>query len=152
MDQEQIMKFQILQEEAQQLNQQLQMIEQNIQEISDIESSLNELEKNETKEVLANLGKKIFIPVEIKEKNLVVEVGNKKFVKKSIGETKNLILEQISRLNIAKTQINERLESLQSEAETLIIDIENNREKRETKIKKHDKNCNDENCSCNHEH
>jgi prefoldin alpha subunit len=150
MDQEQIMKFQVIQEEAQQLNQQMQLIEQNIQEIAEIESSLDELEKKETKEILANLGKKIFVPVEIKDRNLIVEVGNRKFVKKSIGETKELILEQINKLNIAKNQINERLESLQCEAESLVMEIEKSQEERETKLKRHNHKCDDPDCK--HEH
>ena len=59
MDQEQIMQFQMLQEEANKLNEQLQMIEGNLSEIREIKQGLEEIEKPGTKEILANLGKKI---------------------------------------------------------------------------------------------
>ena len=85
------------------------------------------IEKKETKEILANIGKKIYIPVEIKDKNLIIEVGNKKFVKKSISETKELIEEQIIKLNSARQEITERFEQLQEEAGKLMMDIENSK-------------------------
>jgi prefoldin alpha subunit len=137
MNQEQLMKFQMIEQEAQQLNQQLQLIEQNISEIFEIKTSLEEIEKKESKEILANLGKKIYIPVEIKEKHLIVEVGNKKLVKKSFSETKELVSEQLNKLDQAKMHISNRLESLQSEAERLMLEMEKNKGEREMKIKKH---------------
>jgi prefoldin alpha subunit len=154
MDSEQIMKFQVLQEEAQKLSQQNQLIEQNISEIIEIESSLDELEKNESNELLANLGKKIYIPVEIKEKFLIVEIGNKNYVKKSFSDTKEIISEQLMKLNFAKDQIDQRLEVLQKEAELLMLDIEKEQNKRETKIKKHshEKDCKNDVCDCKDHH
>jgi prefoldin alpha subunit len=127
MNQEQIMQFQMLEQEANKLSQQLQMIEGNITEINDIKEGLVEIEKNETKEILANIGKKIFIPVEIKDKNLIIEVGNKKFVKKSIGETKELIEDQLLKLENAKAEITEKLDSLQEEANMLMIQLQEGR-------------------------
>lgn len=141
MNQEHLMKFQMLQEEASQLNQQVQLVEQNIGEISEIKESLEELENKETKELLANLGKKIYIPVEIKEKYLIVEVGNKKLVKKSFSETKELISEQLKKLNTARSQISERLESLQGEAENIMMEIEKARGESKIKNHKHGPNC-----------
>lgn len=129
MKQEQIIQFQLLEQEANQLNQQLQLIEQNISEIQELKSSLNEIEKKETNEILVNIGKKIYIPVEIKDKKLIVEVGNKKFVKKAIPETKELIEEQINRLGSARMQIAEKLDMLQGEAETLMKMMEKEGEK-----------------------
>lgn len=120
MNQEQIIKMQMIEQEAGQLNQQMQMIEQNISEMQNIELSLEEIDKKETKEILANLGKNIYLPVEIKDRNLIVEIGNKKFVKKSIEDTKDLIQRQMVKLVTAKGEISQRLESLQKEVETLM--------------------------------
>ncbi len=124
MNQEQIMQFQLLEQEANKLSQQMQLVENNLNEILEIKSGLEEIDKKETKEILANIGKKIYIPVEIKEKNLIIEVGNKKFLKKTIPETRELIEEQIVKLDSAKQQINERLEELQEDAGKLMIQIE----------------------------
>ena len=130
MEQQQIMQMQMFEQEAQQLNQQLQLIEQNISEMQDLELSLDEIDKKENNEILANLGKGIYIPVEIKDKKLIVEVGNKNFVKKTISETKDIIKEQLIKLVGAKSQISERLESLQSEIETLMKNFEKEKKKK----------------------
>jgi len=114
----------MLEQEANQLSQQLEMIENNLREIEGIKNGLDEIEKKETKEIMANIGKKIYIPVEIKEKNLIIEVGTKKFIKKSIPETKKLISEQIIKLDSAKKEISQRLEQLQEEAGRLMMQIE----------------------------
>jgi len=106
------------------LNQQLQMIEQSVVEMQDLELSLVDLEKDESKDILANLGKGIYIPVEIKDKKLIVEVGKKNFVKKTIPETKDLITEQLTKLVAAKSQTLERLESLQKEIQQIMTRIQ----------------------------
>lgn len=153
MDQQYMMQFQMLQEEAQRLNSQMQMIEQNISEIGEIKESLDEIGKSEKQEILANLGKKIFLPVEVKEKYLIVDVGNKKFVKKTISETNSLINSQLEKLNIARMQITERLEALQKEAEIIMKGLQNVNSEGDKKSV--DKNKKDDDCDdpdCDHKH
>ena len=120
MDQEKIIQIQGLEQEFNQLNQQLQLIEQNILEIQELHRCLDEIEKSDEKEMLANLGKGIYIPVEIKDKKLTVEVGDKNFVRKSIPDTKKIIEEQNEKLVLSKKDAEERLMQLQSEIECLL--------------------------------
>ncbi len=115
MNQEQLIQLQVIEQEAQQLEQQLQLIEQSLIEMQNLSSSLDELEKTDKKEILANIGRGIYIPAEIKSKTLTVEVGNKVFVKKSIPETKEIIEEQVQKLGSAKEQISDRIEDLRNE-------------------------------------
>ena len=124
MKQEQIIQIQMFEQESQQLNQQLQLIEQNKSEMQELGLSLDEIEKKENNEILANIGKGIYLPVEIKDKKLIVEVGNKTFIKKSIPQTKEIIKEQLERLAIGKSQISERLEVLQIEIEELMKKVD----------------------------
>jgi len=124
MKQEQIIQIQMMEQEVNQLNQQLQLIEQNIKEMNELLESLEEIGNEENKDILANLGKRIFIPVEIKDKNLIVEVGKGNFVKKSVPETKEVIEREVSKLIDGKNQIMERLTSLQIEMNNLIMQIE----------------------------
>ena len=120
----------MIEQEANQLNEQVRLIEQNIREMAELKESLEEIEKlKKGDEILANLGKRIFIPVEIKDKNLIVDVGNRKFVKKSVLETGRIIDEQIEDLMNARGQIAERLEDLQEEMKNLIDDIQNEEKK-----------------------
>jgi|TARA_B100002003_G_C13652637_1_gene331942 prefoldin alpha subunit len=136
MDQQQIIQIQMFEQEAQQLNQQLQLIEQNVSEMQDLELSLDEIEKKENNEILANLGKGIYIPVEIKDKKLIVEVGNKNFIKKTIPEAKEIIREQLVKLISAKSQISERLNALQSEIGKMMEGVEKESKKEDKKEKK----------------
>jgi len=142
MDQEQFMQLQMIEQEVNQLNSQTELIEQNLNEIQELKVALEEIDKKETKEILVNLGKRIYIPVEIKEKSLTVEVGNKNFVKKSISETRDLIDEQIKKLLGARAQIVERLHELEISMSELIIEANQNTGDN----KNHD--CGDENCEC----
>ena len=120
MENEQLIQLQVIEQEAQQLEQQLQLIEQSLIEMQNLSSSLDELEKTDKKEILANIGRGIYIPAEIKDKNLTVEVGNKVFVKKSIPETKEIIEDQIQRLGSVRKQISNKIEDLRQEVNQLM--------------------------------
>lgn len=134
MNQEQLIQLQVIEQEAQQLEQQSQLVQQNLVEMQNLISSLDELEKTDKKEILASIGRGIYIPAEIKDKTLSVEVGNKIFVKKSISETKKIIEEQINRLDEARQQIEEKIEELRIEVNQVMKSEES--EEKEEKIKK----------------
>ncbi len=120
MDQEQIIQIQMMEQKVNQFNYQLELIDQNLVELEDLSLSLNEIGKKETKNILANLGKKIYLPVEISDKRLLVEVGNKHFVKKSVDETLKIVYGQTQKLIAAKAEILNRLEDLNNEIENLM--------------------------------
>ncbi|MAG02411.1 hypothetical protein CMI42_03670, partial [Candidatus Pacearchaeota archaeon] len=82
MDQQDIMKIQMMEQEVNQLNEQLKIVEQNVGEMNSLKDSLSEIEGENN--MLANLGKKIYVPVEIKDKKLIVDIGNNVLIKKSI--------------------------------------------------------------------
>lgn len=129
MNQEQIIHIQMLEHEINHLNQQLEIIDQNLSELQELKASLDELSKNETKSILADLGKKIYIPVSIEEKSLFVEVGNKNFVKKNIPETKEVIEDQEKKIIAGKTDILHKLEHLKEEINNLMIEIQKESQK-----------------------
>jgi prefoldin alpha subunit len=120
MNQEQIIQMQVLEQEAEALSQQLQLIEQNLSEINDLGLSLEEIEKKDNKEILVNIGKRIYLPVEIKDNNLFVEIGKGNFIKKTCSETREIIKGQIKKLIIGREEITARLNELQQEANNLM--------------------------------
>jgi prefoldin alpha subunit len=134
MDQQQIMQVQMLEQESNQLNQQMQMLEQNINEMNELKDSLNELENHKEGEMLVNIGKKIYLPVETKPNKLIVEVGRGNLVEKNIPDTKKVIEEQIEKLNMGKAQVQGRLGELQQEMMRMIGEIEN-AQKEESDVK-----------------
>jgi len=122
MDQEQIIKIQMMEQEVNQLNEQLKLIEQNVGEMNELKASLDEIDNK--KEILANLGKRVYVPVEIKDTKLIVEVGKGNFVKKSVPDTKIILDDQIGKLEEGKGQIRGRLGDLQAEMTVLFNELQ----------------------------
>lgn len=135
MRQEHILQIQIMEQEANQLNQQLQLIEQNLSEMQDLRDSLEEIKENNNGEILANLGKKIYLPVKITDKKLIVEVGKGHLVKKTIPETQEVIDNQLKKLISAQIEIKGRLEQLQEQLEAIVEEIQKEQEKEKRKKK-----------------
>ncbi len=119
---EQAIKIQLIEQEANNLNYQLQMIEENIKEVNELIGSLNEIEKG--KNILINLGKKIYLPVEIKDDNLTVDVGKGNFVKKNTPDTIKIAEEQVERLINSRNLIVGKLNELQKDVDSLFLEIE----------------------------
>ncbi len=113
--QELIFKLSMFEQQIQQLQQQLQAIEQAIVEASSLNFGLDELKEAKDKEILAGLGKGIFIRSKISSKDLIVDIGGKNFTTKSIPETQELIKEQIQKLEEIKREIEEQLDKISEE-------------------------------------
>ena len=111
-----------MEQEVNYLNQQLQLIDENIKEMTQISDSLGEIKKGN--EILSNLGKKIYLPVEVKDDKLIVEVGRGNYVKKSISETKAIIEKENSNLMSGKGKIIERLDFLQEEMSKMLMKLQ----------------------------
>jgi len=124
MDQEAIMKIQMMEQETNSLNEQLKSVDHNVMEMNDLKASLEEIETNPNKEIMANLGKRIFIPVEIKDNKLIVEVGKGNFVKKSVPDTKKIVDDESDKLMEAKNQIMGRLDELQNDMNQMIMEFQ----------------------------
>ncbi len=121
---EYIFQLSMLEQEMNSLAEKVQIIDQHILELQGLYFSLQELDKSKEKEILANLGKNIFIKTEIKEKKLLVDVGSKIFVKKEIPETLKIVEEQVSQLENAKNQVMRKLQELKIQVDNIIEQAE----------------------------
>jgi len=124
LNQETLMKANFLQKEAQEMEQRLEMVEQQIQEYESFDLSLKELSKSNEKEILSSLGKGVHIPAQLKSKELFVEVGQGFLVKKKISEVLETIEEQTKRLNEARMQMRTRIEIYNSALQGIVSQIE----------------------------
>ncbi len=105
-EQEKLFRLSMLEQQARQIEQQLQAIEQQIIEMQLLKMNLDELKKSDDKdEVLASIGGNIFIKTSLQSKELFVDVGAKTVVKKSIDEAKELIDKDISRMTETRNKI-----------------------------------------------
>ena len=123
-NQELIFKFNLYEQQIQQLQQQLQAVEQAIVEASSLNFGLDDLKESKDKEILASIGKGMFIKSKIISDDLIVDIGGKNFVKKSIPETQELIKEQIEKLERIKKELEEQLEKISEELTQLYIEAQ----------------------------
>jgi len=128
--QELMFKLSMFEQHIQQLQQQLQAVEQGIIEISSLNLGLDELVGGEGKEIIAPIGRGIFAKAKLLSEELIVDVGGKNFVKKSIPETKEIIDKQIKKLEDIHKELNNNLEEV---SEELMRVMEEGREKNKSK-------------------
>jgi prefoldin subunit 5 len=57
--------------------------------------------------------------------DLIVDIGDKKFVKKSVEETQNIIDEQIKKLEEVKAELDERLNEINEELTKVFMEAQN---------------------------
>lgn len=125
-NQEKLMfKFSMIQQQAEQIQQQLQVVEQNMAEISRINLGLDALIGGKGKEIMAKIGNGIYAKAKLIEEELIVDIGNQNLVKKSIPETKEIIGEQIKKLEEVQKELYAGLDNLNKEIMGLMVQAEN---------------------------
>ena len=136
--------MQIIEEEARQIEMQIEMIDQQSTELVQISKSLEQLwSKEESPEFLANLGKGIFIKAKALEKELFVSIGKGTVVKKTPKEAIEIIKTQLKRASETKSEFMSRINALQVDMQKLVEEAE----KSETGKEHHHKDCDcGENC------
>jgi len=124
-NQEELMyKLSIYEQQIQQLQQQLEAVEQAIIEMNSLVLGLDELVGSKDKEILAPIGRGIFVKTKLISEDLTVDVGGKNFVKKSIPETKKLIEDQIKKLEDVKKELEDNLEEINNELTTTFMNAQ----------------------------
>ena len=122
--QEILFKLSLIEQQMQNLHSQLQAVEQGIVELETLKIGLEEFNNSKGKEIIAPLGKGIFTKAKIISDKLIVDIGNKNLIKKSVKDTQKLIVEQIGKLREAKKELNENLEATSKDAEKMINGFE----------------------------
>lgn len=127
--QEYMMKLQVLEQEANQLGEQINLIEQQITELGLLKVNLERLEKAGEEEIFAELGKGIFLKAQLKKSNLLIDVGSKVLVPKSYSEVKDVIKDQSSKFAQVKVQVGKRVEQINAELNRIIAEANAGSEK-----------------------
>ena len=90
-EKELMIKFSMFEQQIRQIQQQLEVLERNILEMNSLNFGLDEFKGAKGKDVLAQVGKNIFVKTKLAAEDLIVDIGNGNFVKKNIDDTKKLI-------------------------------------------------------------
>ena len=129
--QELIMKLGMFEQQMRQIQEQLQLVEQNTIELSSLSLGLDELKGKKDEEILAQVGRGIFVKAKLLSEDLIVDVGSKNFVNKNISDTKKLIENQLGRLNEIKESLSNSLEEINSEVTKIILNAQEDNRKKE---------------------
>lgn len=143
--QEIMFKLQMFEQHINSIHQQLQSVEQAILDLSELNGGVKSLEGKKDKEILAQIGRGIFVKAKLISEDLIVDIGNKNLVTKNIGETNRLISSQIEKLGVAKKELNKNMGQLNSEMENLMKDFQ--KSLGHSKECECEEDCGDE-CSC----
>jgi prefoldin alpha subunit len=128
-DQETMMKFQMFEQQMQQIHQQLQAVEQGIVEMTSLSLGLAELKGAKDKEIMAPIGRGIYAKAKLLSEELTVDVGGKNFVKKSIPQARKIIDEQVKKLEEVKVELNNSLEKIGEEMTKVVVEARKKVEK-----------------------
>jgi prefoldin alpha subunit len=113
--QELIFKLGMFEQQIRQLQQQIQAVEQGITEMSLLHNGLGDLVGGEGKEILAPIGRGIFVKSKVLSEKLSVDVGGGNVVQKTIPETQEIISRQIKKLEEVREDLENSLEKLGEE-------------------------------------
>lgn len=124
--QELFFKLSMFEQQTHQTQEQIDAVEIGINELANLGFGLDELKGSIGKEILATIGRGVFVSANVKSEDLTVDIGGKNFVKKSIPETKKIIEEQIKKLIAVKTELSENLERINQEMTKTLEDFQGN--------------------------
>ena len=118
------MEIAVIEQQARELEGNLQLVENQILELESFKENLNLIVKSKEKEMLASLGKRVFVKTSIEDKDkLFVDVGAGVIIKKTPEETIKVVSNQILRLQEARLQISAQLEIYHKHLEEFIKSI-----------------------------
>ena len=114
------MKLSVFEQQIQQLQQQISAIEQALMDMTSLNLGLDNLIGKEDKEIFAPIGRGIFAKAKLISEDLLVDVGDKKLIKKTIHQTKEMISAQIEKLQEIRKNLEDNLEQVGKEAERIL--------------------------------
>ncbi len=124
MEQELFARAQIAYQQAQAHEERLGFINQQIQEMEEFNSGLKQLAHNKQGEILASLGKGVFVKTKRIEQDFFVDVGAQVFVKRNLSDIQMTLGEQINRLTELREEIKEELADLKQDLSEMMESVE----------------------------
>jgi prefoldin alpha subunit len=111
-------------EYSKELEEKIGIVDKQIYELQHFQVHLGEIDKNKEKEILASLGKGVFVKSEIKDDKLFVDVGSGVLIRKDSREAREVIEDQLRKLGEMRLVVQGHIEKLGEELQDLVRDIE----------------------------
>jgi len=131
--QEMIFRLQMMEQQMQQLQQQMEAVAKGIGELESLDAGLDEIPDSIGKEILAQIGKGIYVKAKIISDELTVNIGGNNFVPRKVPEAKKMIREQVKKLKDVEKELGENIETTNSEFMKMIQEYQGNQKSGEEK-------------------
>ena len=120
--QELMMKFSMFEQQIKHLQEQMQAVEKANLDLESINLGLDEIETGKDKELLAPIGRGIYVKTKLISNELTVDVGGKNFVTKDVKSTKELLQKQIEKLGDVKKQLDDAMGNINEDLTKLMLE------------------------------
>ena len=118
--QDYLLKLSILQQEAGKIEEQLQLVNQQIAEFEILKMSLEKISKSGREEILAPVGKGVYLRTKPLENELFVNIGANIVLKKTPKEAEKIIDSQINELGKLKEDLVGNIEKINLQLQNLV--------------------------------
>ena len=108
-------KFLMFEQQIRLIQEQLQAVEQALFDLETVDIGLEELIGKKDNEILAPIGRGIYAKAKLISDELIVDIGGKNFVNKSIPDTQKILKDQIEKLKKIKEDLNLEMEKINEE-------------------------------------
>lgn len=108
-------QFKKFEKKIEYVDSQLRAVEDGINEMNSLANGLSELVGKKDEEIFAPIGRGIFMKAKIISEELLVDVGEKNFIKKNIPETKEIVEEQIKKLKEIREELLNQMKKIDEE-------------------------------------
>lgn len=123
MDASKVMEAQELERYAGELDQHQAYLDKQLVELAKFSEDVKVLEKTKEKEIHSPLGKGVYIPAQITDTKLLVEVGAGVLVKKTPAELDLVLRDQMTRLSESKAQVSSQLELVTQRLQEIMSEL-----------------------------
>jgi prefoldin alpha subunit len=114
-------KFQMFEQQIRLIQEQLQAVNQAIIEMESLELGLDELIGKKEKEIISPIGRGIYVKSKLISEDMLIDIGNKNFITKSIPDTKKLLKDQIQKLGNVKAELEGELDKINQEITEIFL-------------------------------
>jgi len=128
--QEIMFKLSMFEQQINQLQQQIQAVEQSIIDMDTLHIGLDEIASGEGKDIFAPIGRGIFAKAKIVSEDLIVDIGGRNFVKKTVPQTKKILEEQIEKLEEVKRELDFNIDKVNDELQQTLMEAQKMDEKK----------------------
>ena len=115
-------KFLMFEQQIRLIQEQLQAVEQALFDLETVDIGLEELIGKNDNEILAPIGRGIYAKAKLISDELIVDIGGKNFVNKSIPDTQKILKDQIEKLKKIKEDLNLEMEKINEELTRVFVE------------------------------